>query len=84
LQIDVFGAEEVRCMFLIVMELTHFTYNVKNISLSLMSYVNILVYRNRLIRWSNMFLHHFCFSLGCCESIFYGSLFLQFVSDIFT
>ena len=58
---DPFGKEEVRCLSLIVTTLEHFTSDGKCISYSLMYYVDSLVQRSQLIRWSEMF----------CASLFF-------------
>jgi hypothetical protein len=70
MQMSSFHREEVRCMCLIIMTLSHFTSDGKHISFPLMYYVDSLVQRPRLIRWMKIFLRLFCFALDCCSCHF--------------
>jgi hypothetical protein len=55
MQIDSFHAEDVRCLCLILMTLSHFSSDGKCISFPLMYYVDSLLQRPRLIRWMRFF-----------------------------
>jgi hypothetical protein len=52
---DSFYIEEVRFLCLILMEFPHFTSDGKCISFPLMYYVDSLVQRPQLIKWTKMF-----------------------------
>ena len=51
LHIDSFDREEVRCLSLIVMKLTHYTSDGKHISFHFLYYVYSLLTMTQLIRW---------------------------------
>ena len=54
--IDSFAREEVRCLSLIAMEITHSTSNGKHISFPFLYYVDSLLMMIWLIRWLVIFL----------------------------
>lgn len=66
------------------MELAHYTYDGKCISLPLMYCVDSLLTRTRLVRWSEILLRQFCFSLDCCRSFINGRLHFPFDSGLYT
>ena len=56
-----FGAEEVRCLSILLTTALHSTTNGKNISFYLLHDVDSLMHRPRCIRWSAIFLQQFFF-----------------------
>ena len=56
LRISAFGSEEMQCLSLLILTISHNTSDGKHISLSLLYYVDSLVQEPRLVRWSAIFL----------------------------
>ena len=56
LHIGAFGREEVQCLSLIILTISHNTSHWKCISFLHLHYIDSLVYNPRLLRWSAIFL----------------------------
>ena len=69
LKIASFGAEEVRCLSLLVTTIAHFTNDGKRISCPLLYYIDSLVQWPWCIRWSAIFLPQFCVVLDKCQAM---------------
>ena len=66
------------------MALVHYTSDGHCISFPLMYYVDSLVMRTQLIRWSEILLQQFCFSLDLYRSYVNGRLHFPFASELYT
>ena len=66
--ISAFGREEVQCLSLIILTILHNTSDGKIISCSLLYYVDYLVKKPRLFKWSVIFLQQFCTTLDRCRA----------------
>jgi hypothetical protein len=69
---------------LIISTLSHYSSYGKHISFSLFHYVYSLVKMARSIRWSEIFLRQFCFSLDHHRVVLNGMRFFPLLSVLFT
>ena len=68
----------------IVIEPAHYTSDGKYISFPLLYYVDSLLMKTWLIRWSAIFLWQFCFTLDRCCVVILGRENFPFASNLFT
>ena len=83
LHIASFGAEEVRCLSLLLSTIAHHTSDEQRISFVLLFYVDSLLQAPQLVRWSAIFLRHVCTALDICRSQAQGRVNFPFASNLF-
>ena len=82
LRIGTFGRQDVQCLSLIILTISHNTSDGKHIGYLLLYYVDSLVQHPGLLRWSAIFLWQFCTALDRCHAHAQGRVNFHFASEL--